>query len=366
MAPPPKKTTRAGIPPPHSSSSSSAILPPRSAVSSILSLPAHRLHFLPTLPCGGAHKSPSSHSMCYHPNRFHPNAPASRRSVRSAAAPNAACDRADHVECVHFRSWRQGFRSERSAQSRGIHHDEQRLPVPLRYLQQLRRAVPRRYIFIVPQQSAPPHSFLCTPMHAPHAPMQSASLSLQAPGYQYSWASRCKTMGNVNDVIVRGKGQDWVPGACCIISRSARHPHAIQEFLVPLTSASPTLAASLAGAPPLPRQPQLRFCVLNFPAAPHDRARFSLPSPAPPTPIHRRLSWRRAWEHASAHPARLHTSGLSCPCTIAPSHAFSRSRRYLVSWKHPAACGVAPTWRWQYTVNVVAVGVALYFLGMWV
>jgi hypothetical protein len=27
---------------------------------------------------------------------------------------------------------------------------------------------------------------------------------------------------------------------------------------------------------------------------------------------------------------------------------------------------VTPTWRWQYTVNLVAVGAVLYFLGMWV
>ena len=177
-------------------------------------------------------------------------------------------------------------------------------------------------------------------------------------------------MGNVNDVIVRGKGQDWVPGACCIISRSAVHSHAIQEFLVPLTSALPTLAASLAGTPPLPPQLQHRFCVLNFTAAPRDRARFSLPSPALPTPIRRRPSWRRAWEHASAHPSRLHSSTTGtaalAPPASSPLHAFSLSRRYLVSWKHPAACGVTPTWRWQYTVNLVAVGAVLYFLGMWV
>jgi hypothetical protein len=41
---------------------------------------------------------------------------------------------------------------------------------------------------------------------------QMLSCCSQAPGYQYSWASHCKTMGNVNDVVVRSKGQDWVPG----------------------------------------------------------------------------------------------------------------------------------------------------------
>ncbi len=45
---------------------------------------------------------------------------------------------------------------------------------------------------------------------------------------------------------------------------------------------------------------------------------------------------------------------------------LSRLCRYLVTWKHPAACGQQVTWRWQYTVNIVAICVLLYFVGMFV
>ena len=76
-----------------------------------------------------------------------------------------------------------------------------------------------------------------------------------------------------------------------------------------------------------------------------------------------------------------HTLPLAA-CVALQLHCAHAAGRYLVTWKHPAACGVAVTWRWQYarspplppvrgcnilcmyTVNIVAIGVVFYFVGM--
>jgi hypothetical protein len=124
------------------------------------------------------------------------------------------------------------------------------------------------------------------------------SCFFQAPGYQYSFASHCKTMGNVNDVIVRSKGQDWVPGASIAIrflrilmllrravhNRSLRRLHRRRGLQVIRTTSLLSLPAIV----------ERRFRPLNIPAAPRGRALCSLPLPALLTLTRRHPLWRLA------------------------------------------------------------------------
>ena len=162
------------------------------------------------------------------------------------------------------------------------------------------------------------YSTCCLSKMQPPKRPPNALLPSQAPGYQYSWASHCKTMGNVNDVIVRSKGQDWVPGAR-LMARDFLKRFSSDNWL-PLTRAFHRRAlhyrpmrrlhrrgavqVSPSRAPSQNQSASTVFFRIHPPAAPRARALCSLRSRARRTPIRRPQSWRRVWEPASESPPR--------------------------------------------------------------